>query len=189
MSGSMMSLKEHIKSDLARLSSVPTFAAFLRWYFFPQGSTFPHDVWFRIMQKCKTSKFLKYTVGIFAYFMERHLSFKYGIHANTNTKIGKGLCIVHGSGVYLNCESIGDNFTVYHNVTLGEGRKNKHTGKSIPTVENNVTVYTGAVVAGGVTLHEGCVIAANSFVNKDVPAYTLVAGVPGRIIRKIKEDD
>lgn len=185
----MISLKEYIKSDLARLSPVPTFAAFLRWYFFPQGSTFPHDVWFRIVQKCKTSKILKYTVGIFAYFVERRLSFKYSIHANTNTPIGKGLRIVHGSGVFLNCESIGDNFTVYHNVTLGEGKKNEHTGKSIPTVENNVTVYTGAVVAGGITLHEGCVIAANSFVDKDVPAYTLVAGAPGRIIRKIKEDD
>ena len=184
----MTSLKELIKSDLARLTSSPTFAAFLRWYFFPQGSTFPHDVWFRIMQKCKKSKLLKYTIGIFVYYIERRMSFKYGIYTNTNIPVGKGLNIVHGSGVYLNCESIGNNLTVYQNVTLGHGKKNSRTGKAIPIIEDNVTIYTGAIIVGGITLHEGCVVAANSFVNKDVPPYSLVAGMPAQVIRNLKED-
>lgn len=161
---------------------------FFKWYFFPKGTTFPHDVWFRIMQKCKTSKFLKFTIGIPAYFIERHFSYKYDIHANTNIPVGKGLHIVHGSGVFLNCECIGDNFTVYQCVTLGSGKKKTDGNRTIPVVEDDVTIYTGAVIAGGITLHKGCVVAANSFVNKDVPAYTMVAGTPAQVIRDLRID-
>ena len=71
-----------------------------------QGSTFPHDVWFRILQHCKKKRFFKYTIGLFAYFKERHLSYKYGVHVNANIEIGSGLKVVHGDGVYINCNSI-----------------------------------------------------------------------------------
>lgn len=179
------SLGRLIKSDLARLTDKKGLLAFLKWYFFPRGSTFPHDVWFRVLQRCKRSGFLKYTLGLFAYIMERHLSFKYDIHANSNIPVGPGLQIVHGSGVYLNCASVGSNVTVYQSVTFGTGRKNTETGLDIPTVENDVTVYPGAVIAGGITLHSGCVVAANSFVNCDVPPNSLVAGAPGRIVRQL----
>ena len=108
-----------IKSDLKRLSPNSSIKSLLRWYFLPQGSTFPHDVWFRILQACKKKKILKYSVGLLAYWRERHMSYKYGIHANANTEIGEGLKIVHADGIYINCRSIGKNFTVYQNVTLG----------------------------------------------------------------------
>ena len=95
--------------------------SFFRWYFFSQGSTFPHDVWFRISQNCKKNALKKYTIGLLAYIKERKLSYKYGIHANANMHVGVGLRIVHCDGIYLNCKSIGDNFTVFQNVTLGAG--------------------------------------------------------------------
>ncbi|MCC8060604.1 MAG: hypothetical protein LIO81_07205 [Clostridiales bacterium] len=53
-----------------------------------------------------------------------------------------------------------------------------------PIIEDNVTVYTGAVIVGNVTVHSGAVIAANCVVTHDVPADTLVAGVPGRVIKQ-----
>lgn len=107
-----------IKSDLARITT-PTMKNFLRWYFFPQGSTFPHDVWFRALQCCKKKVFLKYSIGILVYYKERKMSYKYGIHINSNINIGEGLKIVHADGVYINCLSIGKKFTVFQNVTLG----------------------------------------------------------------------
>ncbi|MCR5609175.1 MAG: hypothetical protein K6G26_08945 [Lachnospiraceae bacterium] len=175
-----MQLIQTIVSDLERLEK-PTIKAFLKWYFFPQGSTFHYDVWFRILQKCKKIKILKYTVGIIVYFVERHWSIKYGVHVNANISIGQGLRIVHGDGVYLNCKEIGKNFTCYQDVTFGE---NDGRHKGIPTVEDNVTVYTGAIIVGDVILHSGCVIAANAFVNFDVPENAIVGGIPAKIIGK-----
>ena len=168
-----------IKSDLARIAK-PSFKNFLKWYFFPKGSTFPFQVWFRIVAGLKKNKFLKFTVAPIAYFMYRHLSFKYGISANTNIEIGAGLNIVHGFGVFLNCKKIGNNFTVYQGVTLGS---DAHNDKLIPAIENSVTIYPGAVVVGNVTLGDFSVVGANSYVAKDVPEYAVVAGVPAKIIK------
>lgn len=114
-----------IKSDLSRLlpDGEPSIIDFLHWYFMPRGSCFPYNVWFRILQACKKKTVLKYTFGIPAYFLYRHFGFKYGISANANIEVGAGLKIVHGYGVYLNCERIGRNFTVYQGVTLGAGRR------------------------------------------------------------------
>ncbi len=180
------SLLYYIKSDLERLqstnSSRKAFFLFMKWYFLPKGSTFPHDVWFRISSYCKKVSVLKYTIGILAYIVERHYAHKYGVYANTNIRVGEGLKVVHGSGVYLNCKRIGDNFTVYQGVTLGSSGD----GYNIPVVEDNVTVYAGAIVVGNVTLGKGCVVAANSFVNRDVPEYTVVGGNPAREIKRVE---
>lgn len=181
-----MGLWELIKSDLARLSE-PTVKNFIRWYFLPQGTTFPHDVWLRILHQCKKKKILKYTIGLWAYFRERHLSYKYGVHVNSNTEIGPGLKVVHADGVYINCNSIGKNFTIYQNVTTGAAyEKFDDSNNGLPTIEDDVVIYAGAVVVGNITLHKGCVIGANSFVNKDVEAYTVVAGAPATTIKKLK---
>lgn len=59
----------------------------------------------------------------------------------------------------------------------------------VPTVGDNVTVYTGATVVGNVHLGDGCVIAAGVVVTTDVPANTLYAGVPAKHVKSypIKE--
>ena len=121
-------------------------------------------------------------MGIPAYLRLRHYEYKYGIHANTNIHIGKGLHIVHGGTVYLNCKSIGENVTVYQGVTFGSN----NGSENIPIIEDNVTVYTGAVVSGKVVLHNGCTIGANAFVNRDVEANTVVGGIPAKEIRTSK---
>lgn len=87
---------------------------------------------------------------------------------------------MHGSGVFLNCRSIGSHFTVYQNVTVGTDVNGK-----LPTICNNVRIYTGSVVYGDITLHDGSVIGANSVVNKTVEENSFVAGSPGRFIKKI----
>lgn len=166
-----------IKSDLKRLCDTPNMKLFFRWYFFPQSSTFPHDVWFRILQACKRNVFTKYTVGLYAYLRERHFALKYGVHINSNISVGEGLLIVHGGGIYLNTSSIGNNFTCFQSVTLG---KNKN---GITLVEDNVTVYPGAVVVGKIILHNGCSVGANSYVDKDVENNVTVYGSPAKKIK------
>ena len=150
----------------------------------PKGDAFPFQLWFRLLQDCKKTKWKKFSIGIIIYFIERHYEYKYGIHINSNMYVGEGLKIVHGDGIFLNCKSIGNNFTCYPNVMLGaSGDISDRDG--IPTVEDDVTVYTGAVITGNVVLHKGCVVGANSYVNKDVPENVIVAGLPAKIIRNL----
>lgn len=57
--------------------------------------------------------------------------------------------------------------------------------KHQPTIiGSDVWIGTRAYIAQGVTLGHGCVIAAGAVVTKDVPPYTIVGGVPARIIRR-----
>lgn len=50
-------------------------------------------------------------------------------------------------------------------------------------IQNDVWIGYGATIMGGVTVHNGAVIAANSTVTRDVPPYAIVAGSPARVIK------
>lgn len=54
-------------------------------------------------------------------------------------------------------------------------------------VENNVLIGANAVVLEGVRIGEGSVVAAGAIVTKDVPPFTVVAGVPAKIVKTIDE--
>lgn len=96
---------------------------------------------------------------------------------DATTKLGGGILTGHPYCTILNAESIGDNFYVNHLVTIGEVN-----GKR-PTIGNNVSVYTGAIVIGNITIGDYAVIGAGAVVVKDVPAYATVAGNPARVIK------
>ena len=73
--------------------------------------------------------------------------------------------------------SIGKNFSVYQGVTIG---RNAKPGREInnPIIGDNVTVFTNAVVAGGITIGDNVTIGAGAVVMKDVPANSIVMGNP-----------
>lgn len=52
-------------------------------------------------------------------------------------------------------------------------------------IGNNCWLCRGCVILPGVTIGDGAVIAANAVVNKDVPSYTVVGGVPAKILKQI----
>ncbi|AIY86850.1 2,3,4,5-tetrahydropyridine-2,6-dicarboxylate N-acetyltransferase [Thermotoga sp. 2812B] len=54
-------------------------------------------------------------------------------------------------------------------------------------IEDEVVVGANAVILEGVTVGKGAVVAAGAVVTKDVPPYTVVAGVPARVIKQIDE--
>jgi acetyltransferase-like isoleucine patch superfamily enzyme len=51
-------------------------------------------------------------------------------------------------------------------------------------IKNNVLIGSGAIILPGVTINEGAIIASGAVVIKDVPAYTIVGGVPAKEIKK-----
>lgn len=106
-----------------------------------------------------------------------------GIDIHPGARIGKRFFIDHGTGVVIGeTTDIGDDVKIYQGVTLGAlsfPKKPDGTvvkgGKRHPTLENRVTVYSGATILGGETvIGEGSVIGANTWITASVPPYTLV---------------
>jgi len=50
-------------------------------------------------------------------------------------------------------------------------------------IENDVWIASNCTIGKGVTIMEGSIIGANSFVNKDVPPFSIMGGVPAKLIR------
>lgn len=57
------------------------------------------------------------------------------------------------------------------------------------TIGNNCWLATDVTICPGVTIGDNCVIGAGTVVTRDMPANSLVIGVPGRAVRKITEKD
>jgi serine O-acetyltransferase len=105
-----------------------------------------------------------------------------GIEIHPAAAIGGGLFIDHGSGVVIGeTATIGNDVTLYQGVTLGG--TGFSTGKRHPTVEDNVTIGSGAKLLGPINIGHGAKIGANSVVVSDVPANATVVGVPGHPVR------
>ena len=104
-----------------------------------------------------------------------------GIDIHPGATIGKYFFIDHGTGIVVGETTvIGDHVKVYQNVTLGalstrDSQKLRGT-KRHPTLEDNVTIYSGASVLGGDTvIGNGAVIGGSAFITKSVPAGARVS--------------
>jgi|Deesub1362A_J573_1020465.scaffolds.fasta_scaffold00528_18 maltose O-acetyltransferase len=53
-------------------------------------------------------------------------------------------------------------------------------------IEKDAWIGAGAIILPNVTIGEGAVVGAGAVVTKDVPPYTVVAGVPARVIKKLE---
>ncbi|HUE28437.1 MAG TPA: serine O-acetyltransferase EpsC [Solirubrobacteraceae bacterium] len=105
-----------------------------------------------------------------------------GIEIHPAAIIGEGLFIDHGMGVVIGeTAQIGDDVTLYQGVTLGG--TGFATGKRHPTVQDNVTIGSGAKLLGPITVGHGSKVGANSVVIHDVPPNSTVVGNPGHPVR------
>src|SRR3954447_18331188 len=105
-----------------------------------------------------------------------------GIEIHPAAQVGDGLFIDHGNGVVIGeTADVGENVTMYQGVTLGG--TGFATGKRHPTVEDNVTIGSGAKLLGPIRIGHGSKIGANSVVIHDVPPHSTVVGVPGHPVR------
>jgi acetyltransferase-like isoleucine patch superfamily enzyme len=112
-----------------------------------------------------------------------------GISIGDNTGINSGVFIGGQGGV-----------TIGNNVIIGPGTKifsENHNFQDIAipikdqgvtrkgvNIKNNCWIGAGVTILDGVTIEEGCIIAAGSVVNKNVDSNSIIAGVPGKLIKK-----
>lgn len=112
--------------------------------------------------------------------------------------MGNEISIGCGSGLGVNCLvhgplSIGDNvmmgpdvviLTHTHNldrIDIPMGQQGFRVAKV--TIGNDVWIGMRSIIMPGVTIGDGAVIGAGAVVTKDVPAFSIVGGVPAKIIR------
>ena len=94
-------------------------------------------------------------------------------------EIGGGLYIQHGFATMIAAKSIGENFWVNQQVTIG------YNGQGDPPViGDNVMVTCGAKVLGQIHVGNQVTIGANAVVIRDVPDNCVVGGVPAKILKQ-----
>lgn len=92
--------------------------------------------------------------------------------------LGAGLYLMHAFSTIIAAKKIGKNCLICQQVTIGWSPSGE------PTIGDNVKIFAGAKVVGGITIGNDVWISANAVVTKDVPDHCIVAGIPAKIIKK-----
>ena len=112
--------------------------------------------------------------------MTEYAHSKTGIDIHPGATIGKYFFIDHGTGIVVGETTIiGERVKVYQGVTIGALSTRDVIGlkgeKRHPTIEDDVTIYSGASILGGETvIGKGSVIGSNAFITEAVPAGSKV---------------
>lgn len=127
---------------------------------------------------------------------------EYGV----NIHVGKG-CFVNYNCTFLDVSPItlGDGVWIGANVTLATPNHPFLADERLPanypdgfhdleysspiTIDAGCWICSSATICGGVTIGENSIVAAGAVVTRDVPANSIVAGVPAKVVRQIDERD
>jgi len=111
-----------------------------------------------------------------------HISrFLTAIDIHPGARIGRNFFIDHGFTVIGETAQIGDDVTIYQNVTLGgTNPTDGMAGKRHPTIGDGVIIGSGAQVLGPIIVGPRARIGANAVVTKDVPEGATMTGIPAR---------
>jgi len=165
-----------ISADLYRYGGFTGLNGFIKAWFLPG---FRYTVLYRRSQEYKNNLF----ISLFYKLLRRRYRIKFGYEISAEAQIGEGLYLsTHPGHIVIGPVKMGKNCNVNHSVTIGRAYKDGVAGR--PTIDDYVWIGTGSVLVGNISIGKNVLIAANSFVNFDVPANSLVIGNPAKIIKK-----
>ena len=88
------------------------------------------------------------------------------------SNVPKSTVFPHKTGIIIAAESkIGENCRIYQNVTIGRKDLN---GIKVPTIGNNIVLFSGAQIIGGITIGDNVVVGAGAIVINSVPDRCVV---------------
>ncbi len=132
-------------------------------------------------------EFYNLGVPLLPRMMTEYAHSRTGIDIHPGAKLGESFFIDHGTGVVIGeTSTIGKNVKVYQGVTLGAlapayGQALKGQ-KRHPTIDDDVTIYSGATILGGETIiGKGSVIGGNVFITSSVPPHNQVVAEPPKL--------
>lgn len=168
-----------IQYDLYRLTGRTNWRTFLKEFF--RQRSFRFLVYFRLRKELSMRNPLAWCVRIASFFLFRKLT----IEIPDTVQLGKGFLMIHPNCITFNSKAVvGENFTIMKGATIGNIKVGRRQGS--PVIGDNVYVGLNSTVVGGVRIGNDVMIAANTFVNFDVPDGALVIGSPGVIHQREK---
>ncbi len=113
-----------------------------------------------------------------------------GVEISPHAHVGRGFFVNHFGGIHIGKVSIGENCNIAHGVTFGNSSKVHDTallvadpgGWDSPTLGDRVWVGPGSIIAGPVTIGSDSVVAGNSLVTHDAPPFSVLMGVPAKVV-------
>lgn len=109
----------------------------------------------------------------------------FGIEVAVELEIGGGLVLPHTQGTVIGAASIGENVTIFQQVTLGAKVADfSYDRAARPRIGAGVVIAAGAKILGTVEIGCGATVGANAVVLEDVPPGALAVGVPARIVER-----
>lgn len=103
-----------------------------------------------------------------------------GIEIPITVQIGEGCRLLHPHNITINENAvIGRNAVLLKGATIGQIKRGKKSG--VPKIGDDFYLGLNATVVGGITIGNDVLIAANTFVDFDVPSHSVVIGNPGVI--------
>ncbi len=132
--------------------------------------------WRKIKEKSRLALFYKLIL--------KNLRKHYHIEIPYTVEIGGGFSMDHAYNITINSKAkIGKNVTMYKGATIGCDLK------GVPMIGDSVYIGLNAVIVGKVIVENDVLCAANSFINFNVPAHSVVVGNPGSVHEKKNATD
>lgn len=138
-----------------------------------KGKFPPYQRFLRLCQQTKKNSLLY----LLYFYIYRFLCRIYFVEIPVDVKLGGGCYIGHPFCIGISGQAvIGKNCNIHKNVTIAS--ENRGERKGAPIIGNRVWIGINTFIVGKVTIGDDVLIAANTFVNKDIPSHSVVFGNP-----------
>ena len=128
------------------------------------------------------NKILSYLSKLYKYRLIK----KYNIFIGDNTKIAIGLDLPHPSSIVIGDKVvIGENCTIYHEVTFGGARRGDYSKGNYPKVGDNCVFFAGSKIIGNINIEDNVIVGANCLINRNCLNGLTYVGIPGKPINKV----
>jgi serine O-acetyltransferase len=173
----LSTLRDEIRQDIERYNSGRAISAVATVKALYAHPSFLGVLWYRLghalwVRRSHPVAYVLLTLNRSLYPLIRMYS---GLELSPRAQIGPGLYVGHFGPTVINAATVaGRNLTVMQGVTIGS-----HDNE-VPKIGDDVSIGTGAIVIGAITVGDHATIAAGAVVVKDVQAGQTVAGVPAK---------
>ncbi len=169
-------MNDYLKSDVYRYYGKNDNKTILKGFFTNHAVRFLY-----FLRGAKYSKFIikRY---ICKFFLSRSRK-KYGLEIGSANQIGKGFYLGHAYNITINPNALlGNNINIHKGVTIAQENRGKRMGT--PKVGDCVWIGVNSTIVGNITIGNDVLIAANAFVNVDIPDHSIVIGNPCKVISR-----